>query len=154
MLQSLTEIDIEKLKSTKNVFKLMHLLFFAFAFIISMLSGLFGIKDFGYLETAGMTFLFLILIYIVYFLIRYSAYLKDLLQQTKIAATVRVVKKARKETDKVVWTDNASIDRIEVLNLEAFRLIEVGDELYVEQTLNSKFLLRLEKQGKNLINGG
>jgi hypothetical protein len=153
MHQSLTERDIEKLKSTTNVFKIMHVLFFAFAIIISLLSGLFGVKDFGYLETAGMTFLLLLFIYSIYFAIRYISYRKDLSQQQKIAATVRVVKKS-KETDKVIWTDNPAIKRIEVLNQEAFHLIEVGDELYVEQTVSSKFLLRLEKQGKNLMNGG
>jgi uncharacterized protein YacL len=154
MHQSLTEKDIEKLKSTTNVFKIMHVLFFAFAIIISLLSAIFRLKEFSYLETAGLTFLFLILIYIVCFLIRYSAYRKDLSQQTKIAAIVQVVKKSPKENDKVIWTNNAAIKRIEVLNMETFHLIEVGDELYVEQTLYSKFLLRLEKQGKNLINGG
>lgn len=154
MHQSLTERDIEKLKNTTKVFKIMHVLFFAFAVIISLLSGLFGVRDFGYLETAGLTFLFLLLIYSIYFANRYTSYRKDLSQQQKIAATVRVVKKSRKETDKVIWTDNAAIKRIEVLNNEALHQIEVGDELYVEQTVNSKYLLRLEKQGRNLLDGG
>jgi hypothetical protein len=128
--------------------------FFSFAIIISLLLGIFGIKDFGYLETAGLTFLFLLLTYAVYFSIRYTSYRKDLSQQKKIAVNVRVVKKSHKENDRVIWTDNAAIKRIAVLNKQALNLINVGDELYVEQTVNSKFLLRLEKQGKNLINGG
>lgn len=101
MLQSFTEGDIEKFKSTTNVFKIMHALFFAFAIIISLVSGIFGMKDFGYLQIAGLIFLFLVLTYTVYFLIYYTSYRKDLSQQKKIVATIRVVKKS-KENDKVI----------------------------------------------------
>ena len=153
MLQKLTETDLEKLKSTKNVFKVMHLLFLSFAFLISLLSGMFGIRIFGYLPTVGFTFLFLLLIYLIYFLTLYLKYRKDVYQQQKISATIQVIRKSPNK-DKVIWTDNPVFKRIEVLNQEALSLINVGDKLYVEQTLNSKMLLRLEKQGKDLLNGG
>jgi hypothetical protein len=153
MHHRLTERDIEKLKkSTANVFKLMHVLYSAFAAIISLFLGLFGMKDLGYFETAGITFLLLLVIYTSYFAIRYTSYRKDLSKLQKIAATIRVVKKSRKKTDMVIWADNPAIKRIELLNRKVFDLIEVGDEIYVEQTVYSKFLLRLEKQGKDLIN--
>lgn len=153
MLQDLTKADIEKLKGMGNAFKLMHLLFLAFAVIISFLSGILGIKSGGYLPTAGFTFLLLLLLYLIYFSIKYIAYRKDLYQQRKATATVKVIKKSSKQSEKTVWTNQAAFKRIEVLNEEAFGLIHLGDELYVEQTVNSKFLLKLQKEGKDLLKG-
>jgi len=130
----------------------MHLLFFAFAIIISLLSGILGIRNFGYLETAGVTFTFLVLFYSIYFAIRYASYRQDLSQQQKFTATVYVIKKSAKGN--IIWTDSLIIKKIEPLSKRAFDQIEVGDLLKVEQTVKSKFLLKMEKQGKNLLNGG
>src|SRR5690348_9372197 len=138
MLQNLTERDLEKLKSTTNVFKLMHLLFLAFAVVISLLSGVFGIRDFGYLSTAGFTFLFLLLAYLIYFSRDYIAYRKDLHRQQKASGIVKVIEKSSKQNGRTIWTNHSAFKRIQVLDNEAFGLIQVGDELYVEQTVNSK----------------
>ena len=130
----------------------MHLLFFAFAIIISLLSGILGIKNFDFLETAGVTFTFFILFYSIYVAIKYTSYRQDLSQQQKFIATIHVIKKSAKGN--IIWTDSSIIKKIEPLSKKTFDQIEVGDELEVEQTVKSKFLLKLEKQGNSLLNGG
>ena len=73
-------------------------------------------------------------------------------QQQKVTATIRVIKKSTKGN--IIWTDSPIIKEIALLSKKAFDKIEAGDELEVEQTVKSKFLLKLEKQGESLLNGG
>ena len=155
MLQALTDDDVKEFKaSERNVFKLQALIFLPLAFILSLLSGIFGFRGWGYWMTVLLTLTLLIGTYLLYLLFQVAAYRKDIDCGQKRVATLKVTGKTIKDGKRIVWTDNASIKQIHLFYKNTFDLIQEGDILYVEETLKRRYLLRLERDGQNLLNVG
>jgi hypothetical protein len=155
MLQTLTDDDIKRFKaSERDVFKLQAIIFLPLGILVSLLSGIFGFRNWGYWITVLLTLTLLIISYLLYLLFQVLAYRKDIARQQKRVETVKVVAKTTKEGKRTLFTDNASIKRIDLFYKNAFDLIQEGDVLYVEETLRRRFLLRLERDGQSLLNVG
>ena len=95
-ISDLTNEDLAQLRTLRKVFLLQHVLFLLLAVILSLLLGLFSIRDFGYLTGVGVTFAFLIVVYFIFFAQQYFEYWKDNKHQKKICANIVVVKKLAK----------------------------------------------------------
>ncbi len=152
MVQALTDEDIKKFKvSERNVFILQALIFLPLAFLVSLLSGIFGSRSLGYWITVLFTITLMIAAYGVYLLFQLMAFRKDIACRQKKVETLKVTGKLIKDGKRMVWTDNESIKQFQLFHNNAFDLIQVGDILYVEETLHRRYLLRLDRDGENLL---
>lgn len=146
MVQQLSEEDLVNLKSFKSVFKLTHILFLIVLVPVSLLAGIFGINSFGYFQTAGAIFIIVFIFYLFYTLYKYWLYYKDLRNLKKISSIVTIVNKQSKGSDRFIVTDDPLLKRIEIIDNEIFDVVNVGERILIEQTLHSKYLLKIEKQ--------
>lgn len=69
----------------------------------------------------------------------------------KVTGLLTVKKKSNKESDYTIRTDLEQLKKINVFDKEIFDQISKGDELYIEFTKHSKFLLKLEKNGRDIL---
>ena len=133
------------------MFKLQSIIFLPLAIFVSLFSGVFGIKGWGYWETVLFTLTLSIVGYTMYLLFQIIAYSKDLKCKQKRVETVKVVGKTVKGGNKTLLTDNISIQRINLYDKNAFDRIQEGDVLHIEETLNRRYLLRIERNGQSLL---
>ena len=150
-IHKLDTFDLIKLQEQTKVFRLQHFLFFIFAIIISLVSGLFGLKSFGYWNSVGGTFFSFVVIYLIMFVKDLAAFRKDMKRQEKICRTLTVTNKSSKKGDFVFTSDLKQLRRVRLFDRKFFEQVAVGDKLYVEFAKQSKLLLKLEKEGHNLL---
>lgn len=148
------DVDNKEIARRANWYKI-YLKTFSMLFIpLSFLVGLFGLKKngFGYWPTT-VCVLILFAIPFIYLIIKDNInYRGEKRSQLKYAGIITVVKKIKKRKDFIVYTDFNELKKIEILSLEAFNQIEVGDRLYIELTKFSKYILKLEKNSTSLLN--
>ena len=150
-IQKLTATDFLKLKRQTKMFWLQHFLFLICATIISLVSGLFGLKSFDYWICVGATFSFLIVLYLIMFTQEFIAFRKDIKQQQKVCTTLMVTNKSTKKNDFVFYSNLKKLRKVNLFNRKTYEQVAIGDQLYVEFTKQGKQLLRLEKDGHNLL---
>jgi hypothetical protein len=150
-IQKLTTTDLLKLQGQAKVFSLQHFLFLIFTIVISLVSGLFGLKSFGYWICVTGTFSFMMALYLIMFIKEFIAFRKDIKQRQKVCATLTVTNKSNKKNDFVFNSDLKQLRKVNLFNRKIYEQVAIGDQLYVEFTKQSKQLLRLEKDGHNLL---
>jgi hypothetical protein len=155
MLQELTDDDIKRFKaSERDVFKLQVIIFLPLAILIALLSGIFGFKSWGYWTTVLLTLTLLSISFTGYLVFQIISHRKDITQKQKRVETVKIVSKKIKDGKRILMTDNVSIKHIDIFHRNAFDMIKEGDILNVEETLKRRYLLRLERDGQNLLHAG
>lgn len=79
-------------------------------------------------------------------------YLKDKKTQQKYAGVITVIKKSTKKGDRVIFTDDPQIRKLNLTEQAQFNKVVIGDELTIEISRFTKTIFRLEKGPIDLLN--
>jgi hypothetical protein len=154
-ITNFTAEDYKIIEKDKKGYKIYLFIFLIFLTPLSFLVGIIGLakKGFGYWPTT-IGFLLSFFLIIIYLLIKdYILHKKDLESQLKFSGTITVLKKSKNKKDCLIYTDSKDLKKIDVLFLNAFNQIEIGDELFIEVTKYGKSILKLKKGHLVLLNG-
>ena len=147
--------EIKTIEANLKGSKIYFALYFKLFAPLSFLMGLIGLakKGFGYWPTTLAILIFFLAITMYLFIKENILYKRDLKHKQKYTGLITVMKKSRNRNDCLIYTDVKEVKKIDVLFFDIFDQIEVGDELYLEIALSSKFIFKLEKGILPLING-
>ena len=153
-VQTFTQSDLNKVRALPKGFKLAFFIILVICIPLSFVFGLLGLlkKGYGYWPTTIGFLIFVSLIYLYFFLKDYVAYRKDLAKKLKLSGEINVISKSKKKNERIIYFDTNEIKRINVYSKSIFDKIQIEDTLKIEITKYSKCLLKLEKNGENLLN--
>jgi hypothetical protein len=155
IIDNFNQTDQKKIDNAPKSFKVVGLVYCILLVPASFLFGLLGLtpKGHGYWITT-LSFLVVFTLVAVFSVIKaFLLYRKDMINKKKYKGTIRVVDKSLKKGDKTIFTDSIELKKLDLLTNNIFDKVDIGDQLTIEISKYSKTLLRLEKNGADLLNG-
>lgn len=154
-ISEINNVEIKTIEANLKGSKVYFALYLKLFAPLSFLMGLIGLakKGFGYWPTTLAILIFFLAITMYLFVKENILYKRDLKTKQKYTGLITVLKKSRNRNDCLIYTDAKEIKKIDVLFFNMFDQIEVGDDLYLEIAVASKYIFKLEKGILPLING-
>ncbi len=119
-------------------------------FLIGYVASL--IKHVSFWMALAIEFIILVLIFYFIFLRRLNSFKKELLEQIKLIGELEVKSKSENNGQYIIGFDSAQLENI-VVPLNVYGKTNIGDTLGIEISKYSKSILKLSKNGENLIDG-